>query len=502
MRPIEVISKENLHLLLSNEIQQNPSFPRIQDSCCIMVPLPQETVDHILSYVRREDLPVCACISKAFQDATERTTFECVKVQSSDLDIFDQAFKHVRRRSILKKILFHVNLPSYGRENYARLEREGDRQKNNRAYSQAISRFHQILNGWGGTNVDKLISDEGGIELLQTPWSPDDLVPGRRMQSSLDGAEFNDDIWIERYKRSFLVVDNVQAIPEVAVVSTFALRAGPGKARNTHPATAAELARKMPNLREIKWAISDNEKWAKYMDARRERRTEFAQALVTIPFLHLTIFQLQFTHREPRNHGWTPHSVISAMGPNNEEHVSDPLSRALHTVTTNAPNLRKFVFKGPIVCSPEILWPARLTRGCGQERNGNGDQRTLPYWSHLEVFQVMFSAVSPDGSWAFEVGPNGPQDEESTPQPSLSDGDYESELGSFLSDDSVDRGDRVPTFVERVESGEKPSCDFRDAVKKEVFDAWLVSPRIAFCAILSFIISQVFLIALVTSERL
>lgn len=241
--------------------------------------LSQEIHDTILYFVPREDFINYACVCRQFRDTIERETFQSIRLKSTEVDQFHLMFKSRRRKSLLRHLTFIAILPRYEKRYRAKIERERDRTVNNAVFSDAIANLFKLLKLWECQESADETHQNHGLDLDIKAWCLSDFAH----RSSSHHAEDDDDdegpdIRQERYKRSFLEIISVESLPRLRNVTSFrVLRSHQAHTmtpenRFINPACIAALAHKMDSLEVIEWWLSDEERWAPFMEARRQRR--------------------------------------------------------------------------------------------------------------------------------------------------------------------------------------------------------------------------------------
>ena len=246
-----------------------------------------ELIALTLSFLDREELVKYVTISRSWQYAVERWTFQTIHLKSTDLDVFrDIVVGH--RRATLADLSYDVILPTYSDHRCARFETEEDKRDNNEALTEAIHGIFSILHSWNqGTAHGKGISKQTrSISFKLNAYSPMDVdhrenvdVEDQRFQAQLAGGR--KDLFEHRYEHSFLRVLRLAELPVLLQVTSFYAEEL-CYSRRIEGASLAGIAAKSPNLERIVWAVNDNEK--RYPDVRRLHR--YGNSNSANPVLH------------------------------------------------------------------------------------------------------------------------------------------------------------------------------------------------------------------------
>ncbi|KAL8730717.1 MAG: hypothetical protein Q9166_003909 [cf. Caloplaca sp. 2 TL-2023] len=128
--------------------------------------LPQELVNHIASFVEREDdqsdaglllrkkmvskLPPYATLSHKWQLAIESRTFHTLHMTSLELAYFSQVLT-AQRRSFLSYLTYDIVLPTYEDHQCAKFETKQDIERNSQAFTYALHALLQFFKTWDVT---------------------------------------------------------------------------------------------------------------------------------------------------------------------------------------------------------------------------------------------------------------------------------------------------------------------------------------------------------------
>lgn len=237
--------------------------------------LPLELFAIILSFLDRNELFRYVTVSRLWQHAIERYTFREIYLKSTDTKYFsDKVVGH--RRTALKKLNYHVILPTYSDHHCAKFETKKDKQMNNEALTESIHQLFSILRSWNQTASEGAATCQSGpfLSLTLDAYSMMDICHRnsvdfneQRMQSQVAGGR--QDLVEHRYEHSFLQVLRIDELPELPCISQFhSFRLY--YRRRIEGSSLAGIAARLPNLQNIFWAVNDDEK--KYPSVRQQHR--------------------------------------------------------------------------------------------------------------------------------------------------------------------------------------------------------------------------------------
>ncbi|ROV96322.1 hypothetical protein VMCG_07667 [Cytospora schulzeri] len=341
--------------------------------------LPYEIRDHIIRCVFQtspESAVSCASVCREWQVLVEKRTFRHLKFDHSGLENVRRILTPTRQ-GYIRQIHFEALLAEYD-PMHRMYREEGEttevQRANNRAFTDAIVGFFEILSGW---DLDVSANRSTGIELFLGASSPSDsgtaTAPYRRLrktwQDSVLELDFGQDI-LPDYE-----------LPRLPMITSFVY----GNGRNTAPSVCCWIAAKLPNLREIRWGFEDYDAWETSPTRRKQLRLDFARGLADIPE-SLRKFSLHFGHDSLCNQAVDPPVLVE--GPIFTS--PDPLSEALRSLSLN---LETFHLEGAVVLGEELFWPKE-----GQECT----------WPCLEEMEVHLDCTSPSGVWLYRHNPKQP----------------------------------------------------------------------------------------------
>ncbi|KAI5925885.1 hypothetical protein F4810DRAFT_707973 [Camillea tinctor] len=213
-----------------------------------MVALPQEIIDHIVSFLprnypsfneeARNYFPRCASVSRQFQLAIEWHTFDRLTASSDNTQL--RNLRHVldpRRRSYLREIRYQIILPRAKQVLFSAFEQPEERHVNDEAFTLAIKQLFRVLQP-----QEQL---PRGIHLcIQNIVSPSDAFIGKQF------------VW-RRFQRSRIKLlvkpEQLPLLPNVSVLTLF---------RTAHfldPRTIIDIATRLPHLKAMNLVFNARE---------------------------------------------------------------------------------------------------------------------------------------------------------------------------------------------------------------------------------------------------
>lgn len=347
--------------------------------------LPYDIYDRIAASLDGPDVerPKLATISRKWQLAIERQTFQDILLRSTNLNRFKQVVRGDRRRYV-KKIEYIVLLPTYQDWERGRFEREDERNVNNESFTVAIHGLFQILKDW---NVFK----DGTFTLeIRDVYSTSDhkflrhsdplyCVGGDTINiKKPDQTTYGLDLQAWRFHYSYLLLQRLSALPSLPVVSSFRIWA---ITRKISPSSAFGMVKKLPNLQRLAVALKDSE--IRYIEFRQSYRKELAEAILNNMS---TLSRLEYFRLNTYNGvSWNPVWGARSLFPNNAP--ADPLSAAIGTVVANSKRLKEVDFN---LCMDDALFLPSQSRAL-----------SVPYWYNLEHLQLMIPIRRPSGGSYF-----------------------------------------------------------------------------------------------------
>lgn len=211
--------------------------------------LSPELVSHIVTFLPPSE--ICslrhyATISRPFQFAIERHTFSRVILKSSDLSQFSHTFSPPHRRASLSSLEYRVLLPTYSHTRHHKFESPTEKAANNAAFTSALSDLFSLLASWGTSGHS--------ITLQIGAYSPSDP---KRFGLTRGPREY-------RYCDSSLsLLSELQPVGRITTFKVFS-------SRNISGTAVAGIAKNLPALTHVLWAIADDER--KFPEVRLQQR--------------------------------------------------------------------------------------------------------------------------------------------------------------------------------------------------------------------------------------
>jgi hypothetical protein len=324
---------------------------------------------------KRSNLQPLAGLSRPWKAAIELITFRNVGITSNELDTF-QEFVTGRRCHHLGTSAFQVKLPEYTVVSHLQAKPPPAEKQQNETFTREVRALFAIWNAW----VRNCVQTPLRIEL--------------RNIFSRNDTRYLSSIWDKEFTFSYLRFDDSDSLPILSNVQALVID-GPRK-RELASHTAPDLARSLPNLREIEW-IFEGYNWKGYVvddDAlpyRQDDRIAFAKALEYCSLVPHSTATIEFYHEFPMDQRLACPSLISAG-------LSyDPFSAALRTFSKDLVSLTLRA-----LIDSTLFWPS----------SDEFDTPT-PMWPYLKTLNVTFPMVSSHGDWYFtsKRPPNHPEDD-------------------------------------------------------------------------------------------
>ncbi|OTA90882.1 hypothetical protein M434DRAFT_33236 [Hypoxylon sp. CO27-5] len=290
--------------------------------------------------------PGLATLSRTWQAAIEKVTFERLTIASTDFSEFSTAFSTVHRRRLLQSLYFTVILPPYSVE-ADQYESNQDRERNNEVAGQEVNRLLRELATW---------PTDSTIELHIWFKSPTDEV------STLWG----------RHAYSYIRLTGLDQL-QVPCVSSLTPRLGLWRGdRIIHPRSLVSLTATFPRVSEISFEYDEP---GPFFALRRELRGDFVASLEGFK-LPSQVKRLRVGAIPPR----LPHnkSLPDMIGPV----PSDPLCVTVNKMVSQS-NVREVYYEGLV--DPSFF-------------------RTSPdgFYSSLRILRLRCHYYSPSGKWYFK----------------------------------------------------------------------------------------------------
>lgn len=165
--------------------------------------IPQEIFLSILDCIGQDavDLRPYVTVSRRWQKAVERLTFESLSIKNTDLPAFAKLFRsgQTHRKALVKDVYLHIVLPEYDGENCHQ-----HKEANNQLSSDAVLELFQVLETF---NDDEDVKMGDGISLCLT---------GAASPSDQFYLKIASKIWSE-----FIYLSNHERLPTLSCVSRF-----------------------------------------------------------------------------------------------------------------------------------------------------------------------------------------------------------------------------------------------------------------------------------------
>jgi len=261
-----------------------------------------ELLDLILSYIPKNDddpslrsglnappspslLPLYATVCKDWKLHFEGRTFKSIRLKSTEINEFFRLFKG-NRVNALSRLELEVILPTYSEHACAKFEIKKDQDLNNRVFSDAIHALFKVLRssqdvhgasdqGQPGKEVGDRVSSHSSAHSVEfhlaDVYSLMDASHRGKEKYKQDRVEWElgkrHDLWEHRWEHSFLKLLDAENLPSLSQVAQFS---NSFSSRKVEPASIAFLASKFPNVKDIIWQCSDDEK--KYPKIQQQLR--------------------------------------------------------------------------------------------------------------------------------------------------------------------------------------------------------------------------------------
>ncbi|KAF8458795.1 hypothetical protein BDZ91DRAFT_742706 [Kalaharituber pfeilii] len=438
---------------LHNFITALPHTPAKMNS------LPPELLPAVLAHLPASSLPLLASLSRTHQLSVESIAFRSLHIVPSDLGLLakylpgpsDPLRSH--RRQLLRRLEYEIVLEGYGLNRCRKIESYEMQRKNDRIFTDGIFKLFTVLREW-----DMDGAQQGHIYLvLSGVWAPMDPThrpAGPEMDRYWNDHSTGTDLGWMRFRHSYLRLSAEGGGGDVVLPRTRQVKDAEIVGRNTRRIHAGDVARIVGALEGVESVVllglGDEEMlWA---DRRQEMRKDFGSVLLANcksgVFDHLRSLTLCLCTIEPNNHSLSP----AALHPSSPS--TDHLSLALNAVS-RLPHLSILKLTTPAALSPSLFWPPEFN-----------STPSLASWPALEVLEVDFTMLRPDGTWYFTGDPRTvkPDDELVPPGGDIeppSDRDYESDSSA---------PDVWPRMREGRAEGSIPSHRWRTALDQAKWD--------------------------------
>lgn len=319
-------------------------------------------------------LPPYACISRPWQHAIERRTFEAVTIDSNHVaDLGRVLVAH--RRHLLRVLTYDLVI------------RTEDVQ-NNVAATRAIHDLFVLLSSWG---VD---------------------AAGQTMRLNIGIAYPN----YSQPLQPVVVFNDPEDLPSISRITE--LEFVRHQRCNFDGPSAFRLAARLPSLEKAWLSIHDDPELMSTAE-RRAMRLSLAQALPALASSSLTSLHIDAPDCAPQDETFSPPRLIGDAA---DDDV-DPLSLALHRLSLLSPHLTTLRISGALTIDPSLFWPPPPPDGGG----------STPSWPSLTTLIIQFSMATPDGDWYFTGTPQVPPDDDNDSDADSLDSDPAWDFGASSS---------------------------------------------------------------------
>jgi hypothetical protein len=353
--------------------------------------LPQELVDHVSSYLGREDLKHTLLVSPKFQRAAEEYSgaFTKYALTEDNVDKFVETFNGRIFRH-LRRVKFRTSVPSLRSEE---VDEDNPCRDTADQLNQMDHEFTRQINFLFLT-LQKVERQTGNLHR-----------PGRielKIYTPTRDVDRNYHC-LHRVFTSWRVhLLSPETLPSLTSVQSLFVKNGSDlEADEPNPAlrkldlrVLLDISAKLPNLRTLKCNIGGDE-WIPNISEeeegqvrhttqdwpglRRDTRHDFSKALGDIALPTLRHAQLDFIYPLTRAE-WIDQRL--AMPDLTKPALYDPFSSSLRLLSYQLRTLRLRV-----VADETLFWPS---------------DGSVPFWPNLESLSVMFHMVTPSGSWYFK----------------------------------------------------------------------------------------------------
>lgn len=186
-----------------------------------------------------EPKPVCivssyATVSRKWQNEVERYTMAKIQMYSADLDMFRQVFSSPRRRSLLRKLRYEIDLPTYSKNRIHCLERRRESKANNAAFTQGVMDLFNEISSWEAQGIVLGLSASSPMD----PGLPFDI--GRRLEEV--GYGLAEERWT--FEDNYLSLD-LPSLPRCTSVEALVMQVA---SRSLHPSAIGKIITSLPRL--------------------------------------------------------------------------------------------------------------------------------------------------------------------------------------------------------------------------------------------------------------
>ncbi|KAE8357423.1 hypothetical protein BDV27DRAFT_151334 [Aspergillus caelatus] len=344
-----------------------------------------------------------------------------IKKYSSDLDMFRQVFSTARRRKLLRKLEYEIDLPTYSKNRISCLERRREIKANNEAFNQGVIDLFDEMSSW----------ETQGMGLTLTASSPMD----RHRRSSELGYGLSDKRW--SFEDNYLTLDTEVSLPQLPFVEGLVIA---NARRSLHPSAIGKMISSLPSLERLTMEL--NAPKAKRVEMQDEHRSSLANALESPSLSNLRTLNIYIEQDIPYNQNFKNR-------PTDPQYPDgDVLNIALRKLAEDT-QLTTLNLTGWWLVSPALF---------------NTD-KTFPY---LQKVQIQGALITYDGRWYYNGNPA--DVEPSYDSIRYDDDDEDSSDSDSNSSFNSEYQDSIPEHREALLNGEKPYHMWRTQPDLQMFD--------------------------------
>ncbi|KAB8265587.1 hypothetical protein BDV32DRAFT_33953 [Aspergillus pseudonomiae] len=360
-----------------------------------------------------------ATISRKWQYAVERFTMADIKKYSSDLDMFRQVFSTPRRRKLLRKLEYEIDLPTYSTNRIQCLERRRESKANNETFKRGVMDLFDEMSSW----------KTQGVDLALTASSPMDC---HRRSPELDRG-LADKRWC--FEDNYLTLDSEASLPQLPFVEGLKI---PNARRSLHPSAIGKIISSLPNLERL--AMELNAPKAKRVEMQSEHRASLASALKSPPLSNLRALDIYIEQDILYNHNFKNQPTDPQFPDGDVLNIAiRKLAEDTHLTTLN--------LTGWWLVSPALF---------------NTD-KTFPY---LKKVQIQGALITYDGRWYYNGNPADVEAGYESTRSDDEDGTDSDTNSSFNSEFQ----DYLPERREALLNGRSPCHMWRTQPDPQMFD--------------------------------
>ncbi|KAE8318612.1 hypothetical protein BDV41DRAFT_521528 [Aspergillus transmontanensis] len=362
-----------------------------------------------------------ATISRNWQYAVERFTMADIKKYSADLDMFRQVFSTPRRRKLLRKLEYEIDLPTYSKNRILCLERRRESKANDEAFNWGVKDLFDEMSSW----------ETQGMDVTLTASSPMD----RHRRSSELGCGLSDKRW--SFEDNYLTLDSEVSLPQLPFVEGLTIA---NARRSLHPSAIGKIISSLPSLEQLTMEL--NAPKAKRVEMQNEHRASLANALESTSLSNLRTLDIYIEQDIPYNHNFKNQPTDPQYPDGDVLNIAiRKLAEKTHLTTLN--------LTGWWLVSPALF---------------NTD-KTFPY---LQKVQIQGALITYDGRWYYS---GNPADVEASYDPiRYGDDDEDSSDSDSNSSFNSEFQDSLPEHREALLNGERPYHMWKTQPDLQMFD--------------------------------